>query len=145
MNQDDQNQQDAHPATEQQNEVIVARSEIEQLDSRLRQIEKITQTIESISKSAIDAATSYLQNKAETERKEAESRNARHAREITLKDKLHKRSIVALLFIVTIVAILVGTAVAFGEAELAKTILLASLALAGGAGIRNLFRTEDEK
>ncbi|MRR56822.1 MAG: hypothetical protein EG824_01210 [Deltaproteobacteria bacterium] len=125
--------------------VEVKPAQIDLFDKRIRQVEQVTQTIESISKSAIEAATNYLQSKAETERREVESQNARHEREIALQDKLHKRSIGALAFIVTVIAILVGTAVVFGEAELAKTILITSFAIAGGAGIRNLFRTEAMK
>lgn len=126
------------PVTTPPAEVLPA--QIERLDSRLRQIEKIAETVESIAENGFAAATKYLESKAESERKEAETADAQHQREIEFQDKLHKRSVVALSLIVLAVFTLVVIAMFMGQFELVKIILGSSLAVAGGAGIAGLFK-----
>lgn len=115
-------------------------AQIERLDSRLKQIEKVAETVESITKNGLEAATKYFESKAERDRLEAEAVDAQHKREIELQDKIHSRSAVVLSLIALLVFILVIVAMYFGQIELAKIILGSSLAVAGGAGIGNLFR-----
>jgi len=115
-------------------------AKIESLDSRLKQIEKIAETVESITKGGLEAATKYLESKAETERQAAEKANAQHQREIELSDRQHKRSVIVLSLIVLSVFTLVTICMFMGQFELVKIILGSSLAVAGGAGMTNLFR-----
>lgn len=115
-------------------------AQIERLDTRLKQIERIAGTVESIAENGFAAATKYLESKAETERKQAEAEDAQHQREIELQDRLHKRSVVVLSLIVFVVFVLVITAMFMGQFELVKIILGSSLAVAGGAGMAGLFR-----
>lgn len=115
-------------------------AQIERLDNRLKQIERIAGTVESIAENGFAAATKYLESKAETERKQAEAQDAQHQREIELQDRLHKRSVVVLSLIVFVVFVLVITAMIMAQFELVKIILGSSLALAGGAGMAGLFR-----
>lgn len=115
-------------------------AQIERLDSRLKQIEKIAETVESITKGGLEAATKYLESKAETERQAAERANAQHQREIELQDRQHKRSIVVLSLMVLVVFSLVVICMFMGQFDLVKIILGSSLAVAGGVGVANLFR-----
>lgn len=115
-------------------------AQIERIDTRLRQIEKIAETVESITEKGLEAATRYLENKAETDRQAAEAANAQHQREIEVQDKQHKRSVIVLSLIVLVVFSLIVIAMLMAQFELAKIILGSSLAVAGGAGITNLFR-----
>lgn len=121
-----------------QTEILPA--QIERLDNRLKQIEKIAETIESVAEKGLEAATKYFESKAERERQDAESADAQHKREIELQDNKHKRSIVVLSIIVTWIFILVFAALYVGQYELVKIILGSSLAVAGGAGLTNLFK-----
>ena len=115
-------------------------AQIEKLDNRLKQIEKIAETVESITEKGLAAATKYLESKAETERQEAVAANAQHQREIELQDKQHKRSVLVLSLTVLVVFTLVVIAMFMGQFDLVKIILGSSVAVAGGAGIANLFR-----
>lgn len=124
--------------TTPQAEVLPA--QIERIDTRLKQLEKVAETVESITKNGLDAATKYFESKAEKDRQEAEAADARHRREIELQDKIHKRSTLALSLITFFIFVLVVAAMYLGQVELAKIILGSSLAVAGGAGIGNLFR-----
>ena len=128
----------AEPVVTPPAEILPA--QIERLDSRLKQIEKIAETVESIAENGFAAATKYLESKAEKDRKEAEAADEQHQREIELQDKLHKRSVVVLSLIVVVVFILVVIAMVMGQFDLVKIILGSSLAVAGGAGIAGLFR-----
>lgn len=118
-------------------------AQIERLDSRLKQIEKIAETVESITGKGLIAATKYFEKKAEQDRIEAEAADAQHLREIELQDKLHKRSVSMLSLIILVVFVLVITAMVMGQFELVKIILGSSLAVAGGAGMAGLFRNKN--
>ena len=122
----------------QQTEILPA--QIERLDNRLRQIEKIAETVESITEKGLEAATKYIESKAERDSQDAETADAQHKREIELQDKKHKRAVVVLSGITTLVFILVITAMILRQYDLVKIILGSGLAVAGGAGISNLFR-----
>lgn len=115
-------------------------AQIERIDSRLRQIEKIAETVEVITEKGFDAASKYFESKADREKQEAEMKDAQHQREVDLQDKLHKRSIVVLFGVVSLVFILLIYAMVLKEFDLVKIILGSSLAVAGGAGIANLFK-----
>jgi hypothetical protein len=115
-------------------------AQIERLDNRLKQIEKIAETVESITEKGLEAATKYFESKAELERQDAETADAQHKREIELQDKKHQRSVIVLSIITTLVFILVFAAMYMGQYELVKIILGSSLAVAGGAGLANLFK-----
>jgi len=67
-------------------------------------------------------------------------KDAQHQREVDLQDKLHKRSVVVLFGVVSLVFVLLIYAMVLKEFDLVKIILGSSLAVAGGAGIANLFK-----
>lgn len=128
-----------------ENKIITSQTEllpaqIERMDNRLKQIEKIAETVESITEKGLEAATKYLENKAETDRCAAETKNAQHQREIELQDKQHKRSTIVLSLIVSIVFVLIIVSMYMQQFELVKIILNSSLAVAGGAGLSSIFR-----
>lgn len=115
-------------------------AKIETIDNRLKHVEKIASTVESIAEKGFAAAAEYFKAKEERERAAALARNETHEREISFQDKSHKRSVIVLITIVSMVFILVLVSIYFGQIEMAKTILTSSLAVAGGAGAANLFR-----
>ncbi len=104
---------------------------IEQLDVRMRNIEQIAQTIESIADNGFASANQYFKNKAEQEKLDLE-----------LEDKQHKRSIIILACLISAVFVLLMTAMLLKQFDLVKIILGSTLAAGGGAGIASLFKRE---
>jgi len=102
---------------------------IEQLDVRMRNIEKIAQTIENVTENGLASANEYLKNKAEQEKLDLE-----------LADRQHKRSIWVLGSVVIAVFTLLMTSMLLKQFELVKIILGSALAVGGGAGITSLFK-----
>lgn len=107
----------------------VKKSNIEQLDVRMRNIEKVAQTIENVTENGFASANEYLKNKAEQEKLDLE-----------LEDRQHKRSIWILGCVVVALFALLMTAMLLKQFELVKIILGSALAVGSGAGITSLFK-----
>ena len=105
---------------------------IEQLNVRMKHIEQIAQTVEMVAEKGFDTAEKYFDNKSNQEKLDSE-----------LNDKQHKRSIFALLMVIALVFILVITAMLLKQFDLVKIILASTLAVGGGAGITNLFKSKN--
>ncbi|NSL56872.1 hypothetical protein [Uliginosibacterium aquaticum] len=127
-----------HKEISAQAEILPA--QIERLDSRLKQIEKIAGTVEVVAEKGFEAVSKYFESKTEQEKKEAEAADAQHKREIELQDKKHKRATIILGVVSLLVFILVISSLYLSQFELVKYILGSSLAVAGGAGLSNLFK-----
>ena len=102
---------------------------IEQLNVRMKHIEKIAQTVEMVAEKGFETADKYFDNKAEQEQLNSE-----------LGDKQHKRSVFVLFGVILLVFILAMTAMILKQFDLVKIILASTLAVGGGAGITNLFK-----
>lgn len=102
---------------------------IEQLDVRMRNIEKIAQTIENVTEKGFASANEYLKKKAEQEKLDLE-----------LEDRQHKRSIWILGCVILALFTLLMAAMLLKQFELVKIILGSALAVGSGAGITSLFK-----
>lgn len=115
-------------------------TQLERLDNRVRQIEKIAETIEKVTASAVDVATKYIESKAEKDRKDTEVADAQHQRETETQDKQHKRTMMVLTMVIGMIFCLVVISLLKNQFDLVKVILGSSLAVAGGAGLAGMLR-----
>lgn len=120
-------------------EVLTA--QIERIDTRLRQIEKIAETVEAISKTGLEAATKYIESQTEAKRLATTSAEAQHQKELDHQDIKHKRNTQLLAGILAGIFILVLVSMYMQQYDLVKIILGSSLAVAAGAGLSNIFKS----
>ncbi|NMR28082.1 hypothetical protein HH219_21635 [Pseudoalteromonas sp. NEC-BIFX-2020_015] len=118
-------------------ELIEVNSEIDRINTRVENIERIAATIEDLAEKGVEAFVKHMDHKEETQQKELELDNAKHQRELELENTIHKRSVIIVGATVVGVVALVFTAMILGEKELVKTILTSSLAIGAGIGIKS--------
>ena len=118
-------------------ELVEVNNEIERINDRVANIERIATTIEDLAEKGVEAFVKHMNHKEETQQKELELDNAKHQREIELENTIHKRSVAIIGATVVGVVALVFTAMLLGEKELVKTILTSSLAVGAGFGIKS--------
>ena len=114
--------------------------ELERINDRVKNIEQIATTIESLADHGLKSWEKYLDQKNEREKREADVQVKLHEKEIEVEDRKHKRSIIVLFICIFIVFILLLTAMIIGQYDLVKVILGSSLAVAGGAGITSMLK-----
>ncbi|WP_036186589.1 hypothetical protein [Marinobacterium lacunae] len=117
-------------------ELMEVNSEIERINHRVANIERVAATIEEIADKGVDAFCKHLKHKEETQKKTLELESAKHQREIELENTVHKRSIFIIGATVLGVVVLVLTAMLLGQIELVKTILTSSFAVGAGFGLK---------
>ena len=118
-------------------ELIGVNSEIDRINTRVDNIERIAATIEDLAEKSVEAFVKHMDHKEETQQKELELDNVKHQRELELENTIHKRSVIIVGATVVGVVALVFTAMILGEKELVKTILTSSLAIGAGIGIKS--------
>ncbi|MBE9398932.1 hypothetical protein IOQ59_16860 [Pontibacterium sp. N1Y112] len=118
-------------------ELVAVNAEIERINDRVANIERIASTIEDVAEKGVEAFVKHLEHKEETQQKELDLEKVKHQRELELEDTVHKRSVFIISATVFCVVALVFTAMLLGEQELVKTILTSSLAVGAGFGIRS--------
>ncbi|TGV17176.1 hypothetical protein E5N72_18275 [Pseudoalteromonas sp. MEBiC 03607] len=118
-------------------ELIEVNNEIERINDRVANIERIASTIEDLAEKGVEAFVKHMDHKEETQQKELELDNAKHQREVDLENIIHKRSVIIVGATVLGVFALVFTAMLLSEKELVKTILTSSLAVGAGFGIKS--------
>lgn len=105
---------------------------MEQLNARMKHIEQIAKTVEMVAENGFSVAEKYIDNKAEQEKLDLE-----------LEDKQHKRMIIVLSGLLSMVFTLIMTAMILKQFDLVKVILGSTLAVGGGAGITSLFKKKN--
>ncbi len=123
-------------------DVVEINYELERINDKVQNIERIAGTIESLADSGLKSWEKYLQQKDEREKREAELKRLVHEKEIEAEDKKHKRAVTILGGSILIVFILLLTAMLIAQYDLVKVILSSTLAVAGGAGITTMFKKE---
>ena len=117
-------------------DLIEVSNEIERINDRVANIERIASTIEDLAEKGVEAFCKHLEYKEEAQEKELALESAKHQREIDLENKIHKRSVLITSITVLCVVLLVFTAMVLGQTELVKTILTSSFAVGAGFGLR---------
>lgn len=108
---------------------LPSKTEIVEIDQRLRNVEQIVDVVKHVSDKAVDSWSKYLEQKSQQADKE-----------LALADAQHKRSSVVMAYVISVVFILCVIALFKDQYELVKIIIGSSLAVGAGAGIRTLFR-----
>ena len=108
---------------------LPVRVEVEQIDKRVTNVEKITETVGALLSAAITSANDYLKKKNEIEE-----------RQLELEHIQHKRGVYLLAFAIGVLFVLIMTAMLLAHAELVSSLVTSSLALAAGAGLMSFIK-----
>jgi hypothetical protein len=108
--------------------------EIEQFDQRIRNVEKISETVKEVSDGLLSLGRTYIESKSDIEKREQEFYNTQH-----------KRSTVLLGFALAVIFTLCLTALLQRDSELVKFFINSGLALAAGTGIASLLKAGSGK
>lgn len=117
-------------------ELVEVNHEIERINTRVANIERIASTVEELAEKGVEAFVKHLEHKEETQQKELELESVKHQREVDLENVMHKRSVIIICATVFCVVVLVFTAMILDQKELVKIILTSSLAVGAGFGIK---------
>ncbi|MGD8113201.1 hypothetical protein [Vibrio sp. TRT 17S01] len=117
-------------------ELVEVNNEIERINSRMDNIERIASTVEDLAGKGVEAFCKHLEHKEETQQKELEIESLKHKRELELEDTMHKRAVFIVAATVLCVVGLVFTAMILGQTDLVKTILTSSFAVGAGFGLK---------
>lgn len=109
--------------------VVPQRTEIVEIDQRLRNVEQIVDVVKHVSDKAVDSWSKYLEQKAQQAEKE-----------LALADAQHKRSSGVMVYVISVVFILCIISLFKEQYELVKLIIGSSLAVGAGAGLHTLFK-----
>ena len=121
-------------------ELLEVNHEIERINEKVKNIEQIANTIEKLAEHGLESWDKYLIQKDEREKRDAGLASAKHERELELESKVNKRAMIILGGSIFSVVLLILVAMLKDQNELVKIILTSSLAIAGGAGITNMFK-----
>ncbi|MFS1504162.1 hypothetical protein BCU13_012215 [Vibrio lentus] len=117
-------------------ELIEVNNQIEHINQRVANVERIASTVEHLAEKGTDAFIKHLEHKEELQEKELELESVKHKREIELENDMHKRSIIIIASTVFSIVLLVFTAMVLGQTELVKIILTSSFAVGAGFGLK---------
>lgn len=120
--------------------LVEVNHEIERINEKVKNIEQIASTIETLAEHGLESWDKYLTQKDEGEKREADISLTKHQRELELENLVHKRSMIILGGCLISVVLLILVAMLKDQNELVKIILGSTLAVAGGAGITNMFK-----
>jgi amino acid permease len=105
------------------------RSDLVEMDQRLKSVEQIVDVVKHVSDQVVDSWGSYLEQKTRQAKVESE-----------LSDNQHKRASRALVYVVTLVFVLCIASIFKEEYELAKLIIGSAIAVGAGSGLTTLMR-----
>jgi len=108
---------------------ILEKTEIASLEHRLKNVEKISSTIESVVEKGVESWSHYLEKKNEEKK-----------HEINILNEQHKRGSKILLTSIVFIFILLIIAMLKDQYELVKVILGLGLSVAAGSGLTTLFK-----
>jgi hypothetical protein len=112
---------------------IIHEADLQVVDARLRNLERIHDTVIHITDGALDTFSEWAEKDAALRKESQEN-----------EDKAHKRVTMALVYIITLVFGLCVIALFKSQYELVKLILTSSLAVAAGAGLTSLIRSKSK-
>jgi hypothetical protein len=108
---------------------VSKKTEMVEIDKRLKNVEQIVDIVKHVSSKAVDSWTKYLEQKSQQAQKES-----------FLADAQHQRAIKVLAYLVSLIFILTVIALFQHQYELVQIIIGSSLGVAAGAGIRSIFK-----
>ncbi|MDE3058492.1 MAG: hypothetical protein KGJ59_11105 [Bacteroidota bacterium] len=108
---------------------LTAKVEVGQLDKRVTNVEKVTQTVSDLLATTINSVNEYFKKKNELEREQLEFEHIQH-----------KRVVYLLSLAMTVVFILTLVAMLESQTELVKLFITSSLAVAAGSGLVSFLR-----
>lgn len=108
--------------------------EVEQIDKRLTNLEKVISTVKDISDAAFGVLDEYLKKKTESEQRQLEIENIQH-----------KRAVYLLAFAIIVLFILCITALLQNQIDLVKFFINSGLAIAAGTGLSSLMKSDGKK
>lgn len=118
-------------------ELLKVNSEIERINDRVANIERIATTVEDLAEKGVEAFCQHIAHKEESQQRELELESEKHKREIELENAMHKRAIQIIGVSALCIVILVFTAMTMGQNELVTTILTSSFAIGAGFGLKS--------
>lgn len=108
--------------------------EVEQIDKRVTNLEKVISTVKDISDAAFGVIDEYLKKKTESEQRQLEIENVQH-----------KRAVYLLTFAIVVLFILCITALLQNQIDLVKFFINSGLAIAAGTGLSSLMKFDGKK
>lgn len=111
------------------NLVVQQRSEMVEIDQRLKSVEQIVEVVKHVSDKAVDSWSKYLEQKSQQAEKE-----------LALTDAQHKRSSGVMVYVISVIFILCVISLLKEQYDLVKLIIGSSLAVGAGAGLNTLFK-----
>ena len=104
--------------------------EVEQIDKRVTNVEKVVDTIQDISTSAFELLAKYFEKKELSEQ-----------RQLEIEDRQHKRAVYLISLSIAIIFILCMTSIFLNQVALVQYFINSGLAIAAGTGLSSLLKS----
>lgn len=117
------------------NVVEVSESQpVVEMQGRSANIDKLAETLTILTKEGISAWNNHIEKKSESEKIAAAN-----------EESQHKRSVMVLVYVLTLFFVLLIAALVKEQYELIKLLLTSGLAVSAGAGLSGLFKKKSDK